>query len=610
MKNLPSIIRNGNLTPREKYILLIQNDVHKAKTGKEILTPADKDALENWKAKDNTEAKEWNRLNDGWKYTGRMEIEAEFAYKDAQVAHMSQLPIILKLFSYPISSKMRGCIKTLKRLKKVTIDEAVKIAGMQKAEKLKEGMDFDYAVYQLAFERLTPEDKERMNELYPDVEADHQYLDQEEIIANLFNGTKELTPEAQEKLASLVAECSYNKFAKEYQLFHYFACIPVIEVARYFLKSYGVEIKSKLLAKNQESDDEDDNICDEVTKAMLEYATEHGTTIEKMLKEGVLKGLSGLFERYTPLIVSNDAELLHRWLSKKAEATTLLCKHVDFGELTLREHDDKETTRQKLYSKGLYDSEHEAAKKMFENINMEVTGKGEIDEKKAFERFDGAVITGDSLYTFKENYEFVKDFKERVDKYDPNLGIVYAENDPEQKGNHLDQELLICGLDGSGEANFFSLYGMSINMLSNLIESDCFFEEEVEDGITYLKFDNAEMERLFRERQTEVVAGYAKLLAYEGILKRIAKIYEVDATYHISERVKMLRSYMEQNNEAIYQATNTGEDKLNKNRVGFFKRKDVLQMKENLIVDVDSIKPDLKSVEDHEQKLKAILDEF
>ena len=72
----------------------------------------------------------------------------------------------------------------------------------------------------------------------------------------------------------------------------------------------------------------------------------------------------------------------------------------------------------------------------------------------------------------------------------------------------------------------------------------------------------------------------------------------------------MLRSYMEQNNEAIYQATNTGEDKLNKNRVGFFKRKDVLQMKENLIVDVDSIKPDLKSVEDHEQKLKAILDEF
>ncbi len=74
------MLSRGNLTPRERYILLIQNDVERAKTGKEILTEADKAALENWKAKEDWEAHEWNRLNEGWKYTGRMEIEAELSY--------------------------------------------------------------------------------------------------------------------------------------------------------------------------------------------------------------------------------------------------------------------------------------------------------------------------------------------------------------------------------------------------------------------------------------------------------------------------------------------------------------------------------------------------
>ena len=77
MKNFSNMLHRGNLRAREKFLLLIQNEVHKAKTGTEILTPADKDALENWKARNNDEAHEWNRLNDGWKYTGRMEIEAE-----------------------------------------------------------------------------------------------------------------------------------------------------------------------------------------------------------------------------------------------------------------------------------------------------------------------------------------------------------------------------------------------------------------------------------------------------------------------------------------------------------------------------------------------------
>ena len=160
MKNLSNLMLRGNLTPRERYLLLVQNEIQKTKTGKDMLSLAEKDALENWRAKDNEEAREWNRLNDVWKHTGRMEIEVEFVYNDARVAYLSLMPIIMKLFSYPIHSKMAGCIKSIKQLKKVSIDEAVKIAGMQKAAKLKDGLDFDYAVYKLAFQNLKPEDRE------------------------------------------------------------------------------------------------------------------------------------------------------------------------------------------------------------------------------------------------------------------------------------------------------------------------------------------------------------------------------------------------------------------------------------------------------------------
>ena len=47
------MLLKGNLTPTEKFILLIQDEVNRIKTGKEILTPADRDALENWKAQTN-----------------------------------------------------------------------------------------------------------------------------------------------------------------------------------------------------------------------------------------------------------------------------------------------------------------------------------------------------------------------------------------------------------------------------------------------------------------------------------------------------------------------------------------------------------------------------
>jgi hypothetical protein len=609
MKNISTMLNRGNLTPRERFLLLIQNDVHKIKTGKEILSEADKVALENWGAEKNSEAAEWNTLNEAWKYSGRIEIEAEFIYKDAQVSHLGQLPIIMKLLSYPSDRDMGKCIKTLDSLKKVTIGEAAEIAAKQKAIKLQDGLDFDYAVYKLAFERLTAKDRERMEELYQDVSTDQQYLDQEEVIANLFNGKKELSVEAKEKLSALVAEQSYNKFSKEYQFFHYFACIPVLEIARHFLKCKGIETKGEPFAKNQEAHEEDEDTVEQVTKKMEAYATEHKISIEAMLKEACLKALNDdLFERYTPLVISDDADLFNRWLNTKTEAKARLRQHINAGELTIEKRADGETRRGKLNSKELYDHELEAARTFFENLHLEVITKGELDEKTAFETFNDAIITGESLYNLKEPYEFLKDFKERVDTYEPNLGIVYADDDPDHTDNHLDREFVICGLNKDGKPHIFSLYGMSMARLSGSFDGKMIFEEKTKDGKIFLNFNKPEIENAFTHRQKNLIEGYTKLLAFEEIFKKLSKVYETDLAYHIADRIKILKEYMEQTNQAIQIATNT--DEASKIKFNIFRRRDTLQFKKDLMVDIKALQPDRKAVEEHEQKLKSILSEF
>jgi hypothetical protein len=604
-KNITNLLERGNLTAKERFLLLVHNDLARAKTGKNILTEADKFTLEHWTVKTNEEAREWNQLNEGWQLSGRMNIEAELHFKDAQVAYLSQLPVLMNLLMYPADRRAAFSVDALKRIKKVTIDEAVAITQKQKEAKLKEGMDFDYAVYELAFELLAPDDRKRMKELYDDIEYDHQYLDQEEIIANLYGGKNEMSDKAKDTLADLVAEKSYNGFAKEYQLFHYFACIPLLEVARHFLKAHGVEISGKPMAKDQQADDEDDITHEAVTKAMQAYAESHGTTIKAMLREGCRRWLdTGLLDDYTPLVASDDADLLARWFGAKAMARKKLLEHVAAGDLVFRDRTDEETRKEKLWSKGLYGREFTEAQIVLEDLHLEPVVKGELDEKRAFATFSDKVITGESLYTFKGNYAFIQDFKKRADIYDANLGLVYAENDPEHKGDHLDQELLICDLTENGEAAGFSRYGMSVAMLSGLLRSQTLFEDFTKDGKLFLKFKDDRLAESFAVRRQGLIDGYAILLGFETVFKKLSSVYETDMAEHVTQRLAALRQDIKQHNEAVRIGTNTDEATQKSGKR--FLREEPMSFETEMTIDVEAIKPDEKTIEEHETKLKEI----
>lgn len=322
---------------------------------------------------------------------------------------------------------------------------------------------------------------------------------------------------------------------------------------------------------------------------------------------------SGFFGGAMPICRNGEvaADLFERWLKSKALAKKTLLKHVNAGELEIRKRTDQETIKDKLYSKHLYDGELDEAKRIFESIGEEVLYKSDTDERKAFEIFDEMVITGESLYAFKQDYGFVKEFRERVDRYDPNLGIVYADDDPEHRGQHLDQEFVICGMSDKGVPNIFSRFGMASHALSGLVERQGFFKEVKEDGRLFLKFKSVEIEVAFLARRQDLLKEYAKLLGFEKLFKRLSEIFEADMTYHISERIKAIREFMEQSNQAVQAALDDGQDRLKKTRKGIFKRKEVLEFEDDLgIIDIDAIKPDEKAVAEHEVKLRGIFRNF
>jgi hypothetical protein len=371
------------------------------------------------------------------------------------------------------------------------------------------------------------------------------------------------------------------------------------------LKAHGIEIAGKPMAKDQQADDNDENTYEAVTKAMQEYADEHDLTMKAMLREGCRRWLDkGLLDDYTPLVASNDAELLARWFATKARARKKLLDHVAMGDLTFRERTDEETRKEKLWSKNLYGREFTEAQTVLEDLHLEPIMKGELDEKRAFETFSDKVISGESLYTFKGNYAFIQDFKKRTDTYDANLGIVYAENDPDHKGDHLDQELLICDLAKNGEAAAFSRYGMSVAMLSGLLRSQTLFEDFKKDGKLFLRFKNAGLAESFAARRQGLIDGYAILLGFEIVFKKLSSIYETDMATHIAERLAALRKDIEQHNEMARIGTNTDEE--TKKSGTRLLRDEPMSFEKELTIDIDAIEPDKSTIKEHYAKLKEI----
>lgn len=552
-KDISRLLQKGNLTPKERHFLKVANLISKEKTGKAILSDADEYALtEGWQPLNNDEVKEYNRYNQAWKTAMFAEMDAQTTYLHAKIEYQS-IQMILKDFALnPIHSEVKRALAGLEKIKRVKAKEAIEIINAQRQEKLKRGVSFERAIYDLAFEILDEENRKKLLEFFEDANTETEWLDEEEKLAELFK-VKDF-----EGIAEQVSKKIYNAYAQEYQLFHYYACISINDIAKRYAKENNLPFEEmKLADEDKELSKETGNpipdnyqakgrldALDELTKTLEQHAKDKQTTVEAIIKQACLKWIGeGLFENdHTPLIIA-DPDLLNKWLETKAKARATLRGLIDKGTLS--------------------------------------TGKDEDGEE---------IITGDSLYNCGLDYAFIKEFKDYADEYSPNLGLV-----KNTEGVYQDEELLIS-------EDFISRYKIHLRTATNLLEALSIVEEKDEGGDeVVLDIEKKEIKELFLDRRNGFIKNYEILLGFGEFFKRLSKTYGMDLSYRVDLWIAECKHLAEGFNDTLLDALKielpfSHQSKKKKH----FKDK-------TLFIDTEKIKPNKERVEPAFKELSDLL---
>lgn len=457
-KNITSILQKGNIKPSDRVKLLVADDVSRERDGKALLTEADKHALsEGWTPKDNNEVKEYNLYNEGRRNIAFGELDAQTTYLNATVGFLRASKYISYILFKNRFTKETKTIKEgianraidsligkydIETIKNTIEGEALKDQLNKHNEALNLvlgylGLELDYTIYLYAFELAGEQLQKDLLALYPDAKTERSYLEQEEIIYNLFNGKDKLTQEAKEKLAELIADECFNKHSGEWSFSGYFADIPLLEIVRKWADNnkinYEVSDKDLVEAEQKQKQAKDANSLiagdksldtpegkelrkEKLTAKILPekltaYAKENKREIKDIITETILKGLNGdLLDEHTPLFNSDKKatcneqntklthkELFKKWLDVKAEATKTIQGLIDKGELK---------TERKI-------REYKRLKNLYLKLAQE-TGQDRQDTPITETK---TIITGKSLFNLKGDFNFVKDLREQAEDF-------------------------------------------------------------------------------------------------------------------------------------------------------------------------------------------------
>ena len=184
---------------------------------------------------------------------------------------------------------------------------------------------------------------------------------------------------------------------------------------------------------------------------------------------------------------------------------------------------------------------------------------------------------------------------------------MYADDDPEQKGDNLDRELLIAEKDKDGKPAIVSIFGMSLRKIESVRPH--YFKEVEKNSETYLEFKDEDIEKAFKDTRQSLIDGYAKLLAFSEIFKKLDKIYKTDLTsFTITPKIKQVSEFIDLHNEFL----DTALEDITGFGVGFgLKYEKPLKTKGDLFINKDRIAPDFNTTEEYGKKFYEILgDEY
>jgi len=131
MRKFVNLFEKGNLTPKERYLMWMQNDMTEAITGEGSLTEADKSALENWQPENNKEVDEWNKYNKGGRLLKQAGLETEILYLQAKAEYFRKFSLDMQLSFYPYNQKIEKLLEELETKKVIDIEDSISISMLK-----------------------------------------------------------------------------------------------------------------------------------------------------------------------------------------------------------------------------------------------------------------------------------------------------------------------------------------------------------------------------------------------------------------------------------------------------------------------------------------------
>lgn len=385
-KNFTDLLQKGNLTPKERCLMMVHNAVAEDLEGKGFLSDADKYALsQGWQPKDNSEVREYNQYNNGWRTALYAEIDAQTTFLNAQNAFFRAC-IAASYYLHTDYEKVIQSDSGLFDWSNLNCEKRPNAKDALETVLENSGLQRGYIVYRYAFELMDETLQQDLLKLYPDIKTESDYLYNEVALYEILRGKSEASDEAKDKIAELIAKSTYNEYraalaeqqnkenkdsASEFNpwSFHgYFADIPLLEIAK------------KCAEYNELGTPEEEDeavIAGLLLEKITTCAAQRDTDISTLIKRTARRYLDeGLLDEYPPLFFSDKQEtvnggttsvphkeLFMRWLAASTKAELEIKQMLDDGRLELRTIADEVfgVTRehQTVLGKGLYQLEGE-----------------------------------------------------------------------------------------------------------------------------------------------------------------------------------------------------------------------------------------------------------
>ncbi len=380
MKSLTDILRRSNLTPFERAKAVVHNDLHKEKTGTELLSKSDLYALTTGWNPSYTEATEYNR------YIHIIQLEDAMKMDAQMFSNRSELSLLRN------QRVLDGFISGTKKLKDAASQSFIPDVSLEA------GIDFliqhTYFEYEkilhiLTFQNLPEEIQNDLLLLDEEVSCDSKYLEDHVFLYEQFKKGDVLSKQDKDMIVERIYSCMYHEGVKKmrnsaaekdgFLPYSFFAELPIKDL---FQKLTGDEYAA-----------EEDDMGEGLLSLIEERAKSMNVSIEEMVKDYLSEWLNnGLFvSEYSPLFMS---ERFDTWNGNTKN------KHKALFMAWYAEFQKSKRFLQKLLDTG-------KLKKQMRNIDF--LGVPKITE----------VLTGDSLYVCAEDIDFVKEYKRQIELLAP-----------------------------------------------------------------------------------------------------------------------------------------------------------------------------------------------